>query len=565
MNKIHKIFNHTFAALLIALFIFLTAISSAAQTTAFTYQGRLNDNSAAANGSYDMQFRVYDTASGGTQKGLTVTKTAVAVTNGIFTVTIDPSFPAFFNQAGNYLEISIRLNGGSSYTPLVPRQSITSAPYAVQSISSQNADSLAGIPATNYLQANGSGANLTNLNASNITAGTVPDARLAANVARTNAPNVFTMDQTINNANLFQSGGLATFQVNSGFVASGTFNGTGIIPFSGTGTRMMFYPKKAAFRAGSTVVIPNFSNGTEWDDVNIGSNSVAMGRNTVASGFVSTATGNNTTASGDSSTAMGSVTTASGIYSTALGFYGTASGNTSTSMGNLTTASGDYSTAMGRNTTASGNYSTAMGFFSTASGDLTTAMGAGASTNNFTGSFVYGDNSTSNFVQAAAANSWTIRAAGGYRFFSNSGLTAGVQLAAGGGAWSSLSDRNAKTNFAVIDSRSVLQKVLKMPITTWNYNSQNQTIRHIGPMAQDFYNAFNVGEDELHITTIDADGVALAAIQGLNAELQETVKSRDTQIQQLQQQLKRQQNAIDNLKQLVCQNNQAAEFCQEKK
>ena len=59
-----------------------------------------------------------------------------------------------------------------------------------------------------------------------------------------------------------------------------------------------------------------------------------------------------------------------------------------------------------------------------------------------------------------------------------------------------------------------------MPVSTWNYTSQDPSIRHIGPMAQDFYATFGVGEDERRISTIDADGVALAAIQALYAENQ---------------------------------------------
>ncbi len=64
-------------------------------------------------------------------------------------------------------------------------------------------------------------------------------------------------------------------------------------------------------------------------------------------------------------------------------------------------------------------------------------------------------------------------------------------------------------------------KVAALPLSTWNLMSQDPSIRHMGPMAQDFYAAFGLGEDDLHISTVDADGVALAAIQGLNQALQE--------------------------------------------
>ena len=67
----------------------------------------------------------------------------------------------------------------------------------------------------------------------------------------------------------------------------------------------------------------------------------------------------------------------------------------------------------------------------------------------------------------------------------------------------------------------MLEKVVALPLSSWNYKADTST-RHIGPMAQDFYAAFGVGPDDKHIATVDADGVALAAIQGLNQKLEET-------------------------------------------
>lgn len=96
----------------------------------------------------------------------------------------------------------------------------------------------------------------------------------------------------------------------------------------------------------------------------------------------------------------------------------------------------------------------------------------------------------------------------------------GVYIAAGGSGWNSASDRNVKENFTDIDSRDVLEKVAQMPISMWNYKTQKKEIRHIGPMAQDFHAAFAVGEDNKHINNLDEEGVALAAIQGLNEKLE---------------------------------------------
>ena len=167
-----------------------------------------------------------------------------------------------------------------------------------------------------------------------------------------------------------------------GIIAKGTYGSGTNLTTTGAGTRLMWYPKKAAFRAG-------FVNGTQWNDGSIGPYSTAMGRDATASGsgstamgvyatasgLYSTAMGYGITASGDDSTAMGLLTTASGSGSTAMGVYATASGSDSTAMGLYTTASGFISTAMGLRTLASGNYSTAMGAYTTASGPMSTAMG----------------------------------------------------------------------------------------------------------------------------------------------------------------------------------------------
>jgi trimeric autotransporter adhesin len=86
-------------------------------------------------------------------------------------------------------------------------------------------------------------------------------------------------------------------------------------------------------------------------------------------------------------------------------------------------------------------------------------------------------------------------------------------------AFVTTSDRNAKENFASVSPSAVLDKVMALPITTWNFKDLHDG-RHMGPMAQDFYAAFHLGGSDTTITTVDPDGVALAAIQGLNQKLQ---------------------------------------------
>jgi Chaperone of endosialidase len=90
-----------------------------------------------------------------------------------------------------------------------------------------------------------------------------------------------------------------------------------------------------------------------------------------------------------------------------------------------------------------------------------------------------------------------------------------------GQGFNNTSDRNVKKNFSNIDAQNVLEKVAVMPITRWNYKTDASSVAHVGPMAQDFHAAFGLnGTDDKHISSIDAQGVALAAIQGLNQKLE---------------------------------------------
>ena len=79
------------------------------------------------------------------------------------------------------------------------------------------------------------------------------------------------------------------------------------------------------------------------------------------------------------------------------------------------------------------------------------------------------------------------------------------------------SSRVLKENFADVDGQDVLNRLAALPITTWNYKSDNPAFRHMGPMAQDFYAAFGLGADAEHIAPLDANGVAMAALQALYA------------------------------------------------
>ena len=117
--------ENLFVLAAIALAISINATTAVAQTSGFTCQGRLTDGGTAANGNYDLQFALFDSLSGGTQVGSTQTLNTVAVSNGVFTVSLDFGANAF-PGASRFLEISARLSGSASFTPLTPRQPITS-------------------------------------------------------------------------------------------------------------------------------------------------------------------------------------------------------------------------------------------------------------------------------------------------------------------------------------------------------------------------------------------------------------------------------------------------------
>lgn len=115
------------------------------------------------------------------------------------------------------------------------------------------------------------------------------------------------------------------------------------------------------------------------------------------------------------------------------------------------------------------------------------------------------------------------------------------------GAINPPSDRNVKTAFEAVDAGDVLEKVAGLPLHTWAYTNDPAGIRHIGPVAQDFHAAFRVGMDDKHIATVDADGVALAAIQGLNRKLARQVKEKDEKIAALEARLNRLEQFVSRL------------------
>jgi hypothetical protein len=214
-----------------------------AQGTAFLYQGRLNDGGSPATGNYDLAFSLYPASLNGLLAAAPITNTAVAVSSGLFTTTLD--FGGIFKGTNYWLQIAVRTNGAVTFTNLTPRQPLLPVPYAIFANSASNlvgnlpATQLSGtLPAsafTGYTNTvtltnsgnffggafSGNGTNLVNLNASQLTGGTVADSRLSSNVALLNTNQTFTGTNNFNGAN--------TFTNLNGNSFSGSFFGNGLV------------------------------------------------------------------------------------------------------------------------------------------------------------------------------------------------------------------------------------------------------------------------------------------------------------------------------------------------
>jgi hypothetical protein len=277
----------------------------------------------------------------------------------------------------------------------------------------------------------------------------------------------------------------------NGFAVTGSVFG-GSVPVTGAGTRLMWYPHQAAFRAGQV-------SGTAWDPANVGLWSTAIGRDATASGDGSTAIGSGAQATGPNAAAFGTAK--------ATGFRSTASGNS--------TASGAGSMAVGEGNTASGDFSVALGEDAIASGDHSFALGLAASTFNWHGTFVYADASSTTPVKASTHHQFTVRASGGFRLRTATDLSTGCDLPPGSGTWSCTSSRFAKEGFTDLSGDDVLSKIGAMSIQRWSYRADSSRALHVGPTAQDFRAAFGLGNSDEAISLVDIDGINMLGVQAL--------------------------------------------------
>ncbi len=307
---------------------------------------------------------------------------------------------------------------------------------------------------------------------------------------------------------------------------------------------------------------------------------------TGASGFPNIVNGDNTNAIGNTGGQQRGVTVSGGFgnrggtpdgsngwYSTIGGGLGNKTGADDNSNGDYATVSGGQNNFVsgsgstvggGTSNTASGIKSTvAGGQFNTASAFSATVPGGSGNIASSAYSFAAGRTARADQPSCAVFNLWSTEVATAcaglpsiFRIAANNGLTvdfgtpdvagngsdwvfigplfSGKHIAAkngaylsSGGMWTNSSDRAKKEAFRNVDVQAILRKVVALPVTTWSYIAEGQATRRMGPMAQDFRKAFGLGMDDKSIGVVDADGVALAAIQGLNQKLDaESVKSK---------------------------------------
>lgn len=133
--------NHSMRLIICSVILISGALVAQAQTSTFTYQGRLTDSSMPASGAYIMEFRLFSNLTGGAATD-TQSAVPVTVTNGVFTVELNFTATPFLDGEPQYLEIAVKRTAGETYTTLAPRQPITSAPYAIRARRAGAADNL---------------------------------------------------------------------------------------------------------------------------------------------------------------------------------------------------------------------------------------------------------------------------------------------------------------------------------------------------------------------------------------------------------------------------------------
>ena len=498
----------------------LLAAATGASAEPWKYSGSLNDGGAPANGRYDLRLTLLD-ATKAMLIGSPVTLHAVDVQAGAFTVEVDFGIDLANAPA---MQLKIEVSKGSSGfvvlgepTRFDPKAALAGVCWDTEGNSGTN-------PTTNFL-------------------GTTDDQPLVIRAGGVQAFRIFPTAQSPNLVAGWNGNSVDATKAGQ-VVAGGGLSGNSCGPTLTSTCQNRTQSSLATVSGGQGNTASNVSS-----TIGGGSGNTAGGDDSTVGGGRSNTTGN-----------FGS-TIGGGIANTASGTYSTVSGGSSNCAG------GDYSWAGGQsakirpgNEPGDGNCSTSSG---TATGD--------------NGTFVWADDENATFV-STGPRQFLVRAAGGVMFNTNSLINIGddVVIAArpaigggdadsdltwktrnnktarvyvsdssgtfvwqafnlsaeanfftmgngaslsNGGTWTNASSRSLKSGFAAIDPIAMLDKLIALPITSWAYKGSLEGT-HVGPVAEDFKAAFGLAGDGKSISTVDADGVALAAIQGLNQKLE---------------------------------------------
>ena len=366
-----------------------------AQGTAFTYQGRLNDNGGPAAGSYNLTFALFATNNSGVAIAGPVTNSAVNVTNGLFTVLIDFG-PGVFTGATNWLQIGVATNGVSTFTALTPRQQLTPTPYAIYS---ESAGGISGL--TVELNPNGTNG------APNLIAGSslnfVPPGVIGATVGgggATNYAGSFNSNTVSGNFGVV-GGGAGNAASYIATVGGGYFNNASAAAATVDGGAFNFAGVYATVGGGFQNAASGngaFIGGGGYDGFNYSGNQASGGASVVGGGNGNTASYDHTTvAGGQGNTAGGSyASVGGGNANDAEGAGDTLAGgfnNVSAGGNNSTIGGGNNNNSSGSDAViGGGQFNAVSGFFSaigggvnnTATNDATVVAGG---TNNVSGGF----------------------------------------------------------------------------------------------------------------------------------------------------------------------------------
>lgn len=516
--------------------VLITAISStnAAVPQLINYQGVLTDSTGAGlDTTVPVTFSIYDAAVGGTLIWSEPIPN-VTVTAGLFSVllgSVTTLSGSVFDDTTRYLGIKV-----GSDPEILPRTLLVSVPYSFKSEHADVSDSAVFSDSTSAItdgavdmadigQAGAASGQILKWNGS----AWAPAADNTGTASGwTDDGTVVRLDAVGDFVGIGTSAPSEKLDVVGNLVVSGKAN---IGPGNANAGLNAFVTGTLNSASGhySTVGggLGNSASGTR-STVGGGQENTAIGpRSTVGGGIGNIASGTYSTVGG------GRNATASGLNSTVGGgFTNTANDTAATVSGGRTnTASGSNSTVGGGvgNTASGGGSTVGGGFYNTASGTQSTAIGTVAKAQH-NGSIVIAANSsgsTTDSIASGGAEQLVIRADGGLYLTNISETPApydpskiittrgGAYLSGNGTTWTNASDKNQKENFTDIDSEELLKKISALPISRWNYKDEDETVTHIGPVAQDFYALFGVGADDISISTIDPAGIALAAIQEL--------------------------------------------------